>query len=154
MVTIIGFVAPKRDYAVFIIIKGMNGIPLVQEKGNFAKKMWKLPGGRPSFGDKGVEEVTAIRRVSDEIGIVVEYPEKEVLRIPKPRHDFIVLEARYFSGELTAKAEIERVEQFSFSQIRQMVDRGEILPDHAEALINHITSFGRLLQPPIIQFKV
>lgn len=83
------------------------------------------------------KNITAIREVDDEIGIVVEYPEKEVLRIPKKKHDFIVLEARYFSGELKAKAEIERVEQFSFVQLSRMIKDKEILPDHAEALMKH-----------------
>ena len=63
-----------------------------------------------------------MREVNDEIGIIVEYPEKEILRIPKSRHDFVVLEAKYFSGELTAKAEIERVGQFNCSQIKQMIE--------------------------------
>lgn len=138
MATITGFVTPPRDYAVFVIIRGMKGIPLVIEKGNFPKKMWKLPGGRPLPEDDMDKNITAIREVDDEIGVVVEYPEKEVLRIPKTRHDFIVLEAKYFSGKLEAKAEIERVEEFSFSQILQMIRNGEILPDHAKALLKYI----------------
>lgn len=137
MATITGFITPPRDYAVFVIVTGMGGIPLVIEKGNFAKKMWKLPGGRPAPEDDMDKNITAMREVGGEIGIVVEYPEKEVLRIPKKKHDFIVLEARYFSGELKAKAEIERVEQFSFVQLRRMIDGKEILPDHAEALMKY-----------------
>lgn len=128
-----------RDYAAFVIVTGMkDGIPLVIEKGNFPKKMWKLTGGRPTPKDDMDKNITAMREVSDEIGIIVEYPEKEVLRIPKKKHDFIVLEARYFSGRLEAKAEIERVEQFSPTQIKQMIERREILPDHAEALLEYM----------------
>ena len=138
MATITGFVEPKRDYAVFVLVTGMQGIPLVIEKGNFSKKMWKLPGGRPAPEDDMDRNITAMREVNDEIGIVVEYPEKEVLRIPKSKHDFIVLEAKYFSGEIAAKAEIERVELFDFAQIRQMIQEKQILPDHAEALLKHI----------------
>jgi len=138
MATITGFVEPKRDYAVFVLVTGMQGIPLVIEKGNFPKKMWKLPGGRPAPEDDMDRNITAMREVNDEIGIVVEYPEKEVLRIPKSKHDFIVLEAKYFSGEIAAKAEIERVELFDFAQIRQMIQEKQILPDHAEALLKHI----------------
>ena len=155
MVERTGFVAPKRDYAAFVIVTGIaGGIPLVIEKGNFPKKMWKLPGGRPLPEDDGDKFITAMREVNDEIGIIVEYPGKEILRIPKSRHDFVVLEAKYFSGELTAKAEIERVGQFSCSQIKQMIEGGEILPDHAKSLINHITAFGRLLPSITIQIKV
>mgnify|MGYP001577688657 CR=1 FL=1 len=139
MVTITGFVPPPRDYAVFVIVRGMaGGIPLVIEKGNFAKKMWKLPGGRPAPEDNMDKNITAMREVSDEIGIIVKYPEKEILSIPKPRHNFIVLEAEYYSGELKAKAEIERVEQFNFSQIMRMIKHGEILPDHAKSLLRYI----------------
>ena len=138
MAIITGFVEPKRDYAVFVLVTGMQGIPLVIEKGNFSKKMWKLPGGRPAPEDDMDRNITAMREVNDEIGIVVEYPEKEVLRIPKSKHDFIVLEAKYFSGEIAAKAEIERVELFDFAQIRQMIQEKQILPDHAEALLKHI----------------
>lgn len=138
MATTTDFVAPKRDYAVFVIVTEMNGIPLVIEKGNFPKKMWKLPGGRPLPEDDMNKNITAIREVDDEIGIIVEYPEKEVLRIPKPRHDFIVLEAKYFSGEITAKAEIERVECFIPDQIRQMIEGKDILPDHAKALYKYL----------------
>ena len=135
MVTITGFVPPPKDYAVFVIVTNMaGGIPLVIEKGNFSKKMWKLPGGRPAPDDNMDKNITAMREVSDEIGIIVEYPEKEVIRIPKASHDFVVLETEYYSGELTAKAEIERVGQFGCSQIKQMIDDGEILPDHAKAL--------------------
>ena len=100
--------------------------------------MWKLPGGRPAPEDKGDKEVTAMREVDDEIGIVVECPEKEILIIPKAKHDFIVLEAKYFSGEIIAKAEIERVEQFNFAQIRQMITQGNILYGHANALLKYI----------------
>ena len=139
MAIITGFVEPKRDYAIFVVGTGMQGgIPLVVEKGNFSKKMWKLPGGRPSPEDDMDKDVTAMREVDDEIGIVVEYPEKEVLNIPKKKHDFIVLKAKYFSGEIAAKAEIERVELFNFAQIRQMIEEKQILPDHAEALLKHI----------------
>ena len=138
MAIITGFVEPKRDYAVFVLVTGMQGIPLVIEKGNFSKKMWKLPGGRPSPEDDMDRNITAMREVNDEIGIVVEYPEKEVLNIPKKKHDFIVLKAKYFSGEIAAKAEIERVELFNFAQIRQMIEEKQILPDHAEALLKHI----------------
>ena len=138
MAIITGFVEPKRDYAVFVLVTGMQGIPLVIEKGNFSKKMWKLPGGRPAPEDDMDRNITAMREVNDEIGIVVEYPEKEVFRIKKQKHDFIVLEAKYFSGDFTAKAEIERVELFDFAQIRQMIQEKQILPDHAEALLKHI----------------
>lgn len=138
MTTRTGFVVPKKDYAVFVIVTGMGGIPLVIEKGNFAKKMWKLPGGRPLPEDDMDKNITAMREVSDEIGVVVEYPEKEVLRITKPRHDFIVLEAKYFSGEIIAKAEIERVECFIPDQIREMIERNDILPDHAKALYKYL----------------
>jgi|SRR3989344_5482878 len=140
MATITGFVEPKRDYAVFVLVMGMQGerIPLIIEKGNFSKKMWKLPGGRPSPEDDMDKDVTAMREVDDEIGIVVEYPEKEVFRKNKSRHDFIVLKARYFTGKIIAKAEIERVELFNFAQIRQMIEEKQILPDHAEALLKHI----------------
>ena len=136
MVERTGFVALKKemDYAVFVIIENIGGLPLVQEKGNFPEKKWKLPGGRPLPEDKGVEEITAMREVFDEVGIIVEYPEKEILRIPKPRHDFIVLTAEYYSGELTAKAEIERVKCFIPDEIRQMIEENKILPDHAKAL--------------------
>ena len=138
MAIITGFVEPKRDYAVFVLVTGMQGIPLVIEKGNFSKKMWKLPGGRPAPEDDMDRNITAMREVNDEIGIVVEYPEKEVFRIKKQKHDFIVLEAKYFSGDFIAKAEIERVELFDFAQIRQMIKEKQILPDHAEALLKHI----------------
>ena len=139
MAIITGFVVPKRDFAIFVVVTGIQGgIPLVVEKGNFSKKMWKLPGGRPSPEDDMDKDVTAMREVDDEIGIVVEYPEKEVLNIPKKKHDFIVLKAKYFSGEIAAKAEIERVELFNFAQIRQMIEEKQILPDHAEALLKHI----------------
>ncbi|OHA54261.1 MAG: hypothetical protein A2Z62_00870 [Candidatus Terrybacteria bacterium RIFCSPLOWO2_02_42_20] len=138
MAIITGFVEPKRDYAVFVLVTGMQGIPLVIEKGNFSKKMWKLPGGRPAPEDDMDRNITAMREVNDEIGIVVEYPEKEVFRIKKQKHDFIVLEAKYFSGDFIAKAEIERVELFDFAQIRQMIQEKQILPDHAEALLKHI----------------
>ena len=138
MATITGFVEPKRDYAVFVLVTGMQGIPLVIEKGNFSKKMWKLPGGRPAPEDDMDRNITAMREVNDEIGIVVEYPEKEVFRIKKQKYDFIVLEAKYFSGDFIAKAEIERVELFDFAQIRQMIQEKQILPDHAEALLKHI----------------
>ena len=138
MAIITGFVEPKRDYAVFVIVIGLGGIPLVIEKSNFSKKMWKLPGGRPSPEDDMDKNITAMREVNDEIGVVVEYPEKEFFRISKPRHDFIALKAKYFSGEITAEAEIERVELFDFAQIRQMIQEKQILPDHAEALLKHI----------------
>ena len=140
MATITGFVEPKRDYAVFVVVMGMQGgrIPLVIEKGNFPKKMWKLPGGRPTPEDNMDKNITAMREVDDEIGIVVEYPEKEFFRKNKSKHDFIVLEAKYFSGDFIAKAEIERVELFDFAQIRQMIQEKQILPDHAEALLKHI----------------
>ena len=138
MAIITGFVEPKRDYAVFVVVTDMQGIPLVIEKGNFSKKMWKLPGGRPAPEDNMDKNITAMREVNDEIGVVVEYPEKEFFRISKPRHDFIALKAKYFSGEITAEAEIERVELFDFAQIRQMIQEKQILPDHAEALLKHI----------------
>jgi len=116
MATITGFVEPKRDYAVFVVVMGMQGgrIPLVIEKGNFPKKMWKLPGGRPTPEDNMDKNITAMREVDDEIGIVVEYPEKEFFRKNKSKHDFIVLEAKYFSGDFIAKAEIERAGFFFF----------------------------------------
>ena len=138
MAIITGFVELKKDYVVFVLVTGMQGIPLVIEKGNFSKKMWKLPGGRPAPEDDMDRNITAMREVNDEIGIVVEYPEKEVFRIKKQKHDFIVLEAKYFSGDFIAKAEIERVELFDFAQIRQMIQEKQILPDHAEALLKHI----------------
>ena len=142
MVTITGFVPPPRDYAVFVIVTNMKGgVPLVIEKGNFAKKMWKLPGGRPAPEDNMDKNIPAMREVDDEIGIVVEYPEKEILRIPKKKHDFIVLEAKYFSGELKAKAEIEKVAIFARNHIKQLVEEDSlsyILPDHAEALRKYL----------------
>src|SRR3989344_3560812 len=63
---------------------------------------------------------------------------RKFFRIKKQKHDFIVLEAKYFSGDFIAKAEIERVELFDFAQIRQMIQEKQILPDHAEALLKHI----------------
>lgn len=146
MATITGFVKPKRDYAVFAIVTGMkDGIPLVIEKGNFFKKMWKLPGGRPQKGE--YPEITLLRELDDEIGVIAEYPEKEIFKKEKineekTRYDFIVFKAKYFNGEITAKAEaeIERVEQFNFSQIKQMIERKEILSDHAEALARYFES--------------
>ena len=136
MVERTGFVALKkeRDYAVFVIIENIGGLPLVQEKGNFPEKKWKLPGGRPSLEDNMDKNITAMREVNDEIGIVIKYPENEVFRIPKTRHDFIVLKAEYYSGELLAKNEIERVECFIPDEIRQMSEENKILPDHAKAL--------------------
>ena len=138
MATITGFVELKKDYAVFVVVTGMQGIPLVIEKGNFPKKMWKLPGGRPAPEDNMDKNITAMREVNDEIGIVVEYPEKEFFRKNKSKHDFIVLEAKYFSGDFIAKAEIERVGLFTLFEIRQMIEEKQILPDHAEALLKHI----------------
>ena len=105
----------------------------MQEKGNFRKRSGNCQGvGRPS---KIIWIKTLPRwEVNDEIGIVIKYPENEVFRIPKTRHDFIVLKAEYYSGELLAKNEIERVESFIPDEIRQMIEENKILPDHAKAL--------------------
>ena len=44
MVEKTGFIKPKRDYAVFVIVTCMGGgIPLVIEKGNFQKKCGNCP---------------------------------------------------------------------------------------------------------------
>ena len=146
MAIITGFVEPIKDYAVFVIVIGLGGIPLVIEKSNFSKKMWKLPGGKPNPEDDMDKDITAMRKINDEIGVVVEYPEKEFFRIPKPRHDFIVLKAKYFSGDFIAKAEIERVGLFTLFEIRQMIEEKQILPDHAEALLKHIGEVKALHQ--------
>lgn len=141
MATITGFAELKRDYAVFVVVTGIEGgIPLVIEKGNFSKKMWKLPGGRPKPEDDMDRNIAAMREVNDEIGIVIKYPEKGVFRIKKQRHDFIAVKAKYFSGEIVAKAEIEQVRLFNLQEIKQMyfVNK-EILPDHADAIIWYLT---------------
>jgi len=127
----------KKDYCSFVIITGMkHGIPLIIEKGKFAKKMWKLPGGRPEAGE--YPEVTAIREVSDEIGVIVKYPEKTILKKNKGGFNFIVFEAKYYSGEVKPNNEIERVRLFSFEEIEQAINRKHVLSDHAEALLTYI----------------
>lgn len=127
----------NNNYAVFAIVVGLEGgIPLVIEKTDFWGKKWKLPGGK-ARGNEPIEE-TLMRGVFEEINIVVLEPSEEIfqkhIKKDSDSYGFIVMKARYYNGKITAKNEIGRVELFSKLDIRKMINKGNILPNHAEAL--------------------
>lgn len=66
------------DFAVFGIVDIGGKIPLVQEKGNFLKKMWKLPGGRPN-GEYKSPEMVLLNEFDQEVNVVIVEPKKRIL---------------------------------------------------------------------------
>ena len=96
-----------KDYAVFGIISDYQDgkIPLIQEKGGFEKKLWKLPGGRPKAMDNYSPERTVMREISDEVDVIIFEPtEQDVLFIKHlDSHDFVVFKADYYRDFLEIK---------------------------------------------------
>ncbi|HJO89951.1 MAG: NUDIX domain-containing protein [Candidatus Pacebacteria bacterium] len=135
-----------RDYAVFGIISDYQDgkIPLIQEKEESEKKLWKLPGGRPKAMDNHSPERTVMREISDEVDVIIYEPtEKDVLFIKHlDSHDFVVFKADYYSGALKPKKEIERVETFSPDEIKKMIAKRDIVQNHAEGLTEYFVDFG------------
>ena len=136
------------DYAVFAIIEGLKGIPLLIEKSYFLEKKWKLPGGRKEAGE--FQEETLMREVFEEINLIVHEPDKEFFckhiknnSNSHNSHNFIVMVARYYNGEIVAKNEIKCVELFSKEEIRNMISNGNILPSHAEALEKYLILYSQ-----------
>lgn len=107
-----------KNIVVFGIVEMPDGkIILVQERGNFPKPMWKLPGGRPN-PNNGEHEQTPeyflLREINDETGVIVKSLkdkdlifEKELTGPTGIRYNFIVYVCRHYSGELNPGAEIE-----------------------------------------------
>lgn len=131
------------DFAVFGIVEIRGKIPLVQERGNFPKKMRKLPGGRPITTEEKDPYLVLIREISDEIGVNI-VPSQDsdlLLRIEKQgrngNYELFFYKTKYYGGEPTPRKEIEKCELFAPSDIIKMIEVGEILPDHAEALRAH-----------------
>lgn len=132
------------DFAVFGILEIEDKIVLVQEKGKFPEKKWKLPGGRPK-GDE-TEDIVLMREMADEVGIVIEQPQDDDLLAGKHKpkregngsYKVLFYGVKYYSGEPKSGVEIERVGLFTGSQIESMIKEGKILPDHAEALLVYL----------------
>ena len=138
-----------KDYCAFGIVLFFDGkIPLVVDKGNFSKKMWKLPGGKRLGRDQFDPKDTLVRELYDEIGVTVRelvtdpFFIKEKTNKAGGKYDFIVFSAYWYSGVLTAdEVEIDKVELFEISQIMKMIRFEEVLPDHAEAIIKYFNSY-------------
>lgn len=123
------------NFAVFGIVDIGGKILLVQERGNFQTKMWKLPGGRPN-GEYKSPEMVLLNEFDQETDVVIAEPKKENLILTLPKKGFEVLFYRvdYYSGTPAPKNEIERCELFTPSDIIKMIEAGEILSDHAQGL--------------------
>lgn len=135
------------NFVVFgiVVMPPYGKIVLVQERGNFLKKMWKLAGGRPQPGNGKYEqtpEYVLMREIDDETGLVVEIDElvfeKQLINKNKIPYDFIVYSCKYYSGEPKPAAKIDRCEAFSKDKILKLISAGEVLPLHAESLKKYL----------------
>lgn len=131
----------NKDFAIFAIIEKIDrGIPLIMEKGDFPSgEKWKLPGGRPEKINDSKREALK-RKVFRKIKIVI-IPGEVIFKkaIFKENaavgHNFFVIRAEYSYGDpIAIKNEIKKVEMFSRAEIENMVEKGEILENHAAAL--------------------
>ncbi|MFQ5788571.1 MAG: NUDIX hydrolase [Thermodesulfobacteriota bacterium] len=140
----------NKDFAVFAIIEKIDkGIPLVMERGYFPSgEKWKLPGGRPVKINDSKREALK-RKVFRKIKIVVIPGEvifkKAIFKEKRVGHNFIVLRADYSYGDpIAIKHEIKKVKLCSRAEIENMIEKGEILGNHATALKKFFKSYGSL----------
>jgi len=129
------------DFAVFGVLETKNGTLLVQERGNFAKKMWKLPGGRPTEEERDYPSEWVLQReFHDEVRVIILEPQQKdfILELLKKRgekeYKILFYRVTHYSGDPLPSNEIEKCQLFSRDEIRSMIKAGEIVPDHAQAL--------------------
>lgn len=112
------------------------GIPLIQEKGQRDPK-WKLIGGKMKQHE--FPAITVCREINEEVSINISRPEDKdiVFFVPKKEHNFIAYECSYYNGIFCPGNEIEVIGTFEKDEILAMIRRGEVLKNHADALLEY-----------------
>lgn len=132
----------KKGYAVFGIIERLsNGkILLIRDKNKPAPAMWKLPGGKSEEGESS--EYALVRELNEELKINIEIPVEKDMIFEKDCGNHIFRVYRVNSGnKATVGEEIEKLKMFSVVEIKGMINNGNILPKHAQALNAYMLSF-------------
>lgn len=124
-----------KGFAVFGIIEGLlNGkILLIQDKNKPAPAMWKLPGGKSEKGE--LPEYALVRELNEELKINIEIPVEKDMVFERDYGNHIFRIYRVNSDDKAVVGEeIEKLKMFSAAEIRGMINNGNILPKHAQAL--------------------
>lgn len=128
--------------AIFGIIEGLpekDGIPLVQDAYKRSPAMWKLPGGRVEIGESPA--IALYRELMEEIGIITTTVADEdlIFSMNLENHIFAVYRAYYYDGEFGIYSdEIQKAGIFSFDELKNLLSRKEILPNHAAAIERYL----------------
>jgi len=118
-------------YAVNVLVKSPEGIPLVRDP----KKpiwCWKFPGGGSQENE--LPENTAIRETEEETGIILKKKNLKLLyKEDRGTHIFLFFEAKAPSSENLKKIgnDDEEVKVFSLDEIKSMKD---FFPNHRKVL--------------------
>ncbi len=137
----------NKGMAVFAVIEGIPKheaeIIMIQDKNKPLPRMWKLIGGTTEDGESA--SWTILREVNEEIGINIIPPtEKDIiLKKELQKHIFVTFKAKYYNGSIRRGSEISKLNFFSSEEVVQMIQNGEIVPNHAEALKKYLELTGQ-----------
>lgn len=137
----------NKGMAVFAVIEGIPKheaeIPMIQDKNKPLPRMWKLIGGTTEDGESA--SWTILREVNEEIGINIIPPtEKDiVLKKELQKYIFMAFKAKYYNGSIRQGSEISKLYFFTREEIVQMMQNGEIVSNHAEALKKYLGLTGQ-----------
>lgn len=137
----------NKSMAVFAVIEGIpkhkEEILMIQDRKKPLPRMWKLIGGTTE--DEESASWTILREVNEEIGINIIPPtEKDiVLKKELQKYTFVAFRARYYNGSIRRGGEISKLDFFTREEIIQMMQNGEIVSNHAEALKKYLELAGQ-----------
>lgn len=140
---------PKGNYIIVVLafIQNSNGDFLIQKRSQKKNGLYASTGGHAKSGETGIQGMCT--EIKEELGLDVKESELELIYTDREDKEQVFFDIYYLKkdceiSELTLeKEEVESVEWASISKIKQLINDGLFMKNHAEEVFRMINIFKK-----------